>query len=110
VLADNPQDTVRELRVLVVEYAKQETVEPIKGLGKYAGFGIGGAALLGLGTVFFAIGLLRLLQDETGTTFTGAWSWVPYVIVIAVSILIAAIVWMLRGKRKRKASDARSTK
>jgi hypothetical protein len=108
-LAEKPQDTVRELQQLVVAYAKQETVEPIKGLGKYAGFGVAGAALLGLGVVFMAIGLLRLLQDETGSTFTGAWSFVPYVIVIVVSGIIAALAWAARGKRKNKTSGARST-
>jgi hypothetical protein len=108
-LAEKPQDTVRELQALVVAYAKQETIEPIKGLGRYAGFGIAGATLLGLGVVFLAIGLLRLLQDETGTTFTGAWSFVPYVIVIAVSGIVAALVWTARGKRKAKTSAARST-
>ena len=40
---------VRELRELVVAYAKQETVEPIKGLGRYVGFGLGAGILIGLG-------------------------------------------------------------
>ena len=99
-LADNPQETIRELRELVVAYAKQETVEPLKGLGRYAAFGIGGAFLMGLGVVFLAIGGLRALQEETGPHFTGNWSWVPYAIVVFGSVVIAGLVWMARGKRK----------
>jgi Putative Actinobacterial Holin-X, holin superfamily III len=108
VLADKPQETVRELRELVVGYAKQETIEPLKGLGRYAGFGIAGAFLMGVGVVFLAIGGLRALQDETGTALTGNWSWVPYLAVVVVSGILAAIAWRARGKRKT--SGARRTK
>ena len=99
-MAENPQQTIRELRELVVEYAKQETVEPLKGLGRYVAWGIAGALLLGLGFVFLAIGALRALQDETYPHFTGNWSWVPYAIVVFGSFLVAGLVWMARGKRK----------
>jgi hypothetical protein len=108
-LADNPQETVRELRELVLAYAKQETVEPLKGLGRYAGFGLAGAVMLGMGVVFIAIGALRLLQDETGTTFTGNWSWVPYLIVVIGAALLAALAWMARGKRKTSAAKKSAT-
>jgi hypothetical protein len=107
VLADNPQQTIRELKELVVAYTKQETVEPIKGMGRYAAFGIGGALLLGIGFVFLAMGALRALQTETGTTFHGNWSWVPYAIVVAAGFLVAGLVWMARGKRKKKVKQAR---
>jgi hypothetical protein len=103
VLADKPQETIRELRELVVAYAKQETVEPLKGLRRYALAGLGGAFLMGVGFVFLAIGGLRALQTETSTTFTGNWSWVPYAIVVFGSFVIAGLAWMARGKRKSKA-------
>ena len=44
-VADNPQQTVRELKDLVIAYAKQEATDPLKGLGRYVGFGLGGALL-----------------------------------------------------------------
>jgi lysylphosphatidylglycerol synthetase-like protein (DUF2156 family) len=102
VLSENPQQTIRELRELVVEYAKQETVEPLKGLARYVGFGIAGALLLGTGVVFLAIGALRALQEETHPHLTGNWSWVPYAIVVFGSVVIAVLAWMARGKRKTK--------
>jgi hypothetical protein len=88
---------VLELRDLVVTYVKQETVVPLRQLGRYAGFGIGGALLLGLGVVLLGVGALRALQTETGDTFTGDWSWVPYLIMVVALLLGAGLVWALRG-------------
>jgi hypothetical protein len=36
------------------------------------------------------LSLLRALQTETGTTFTGNWSWAPYIIVLVVAGAVAA--------------------
>ena len=93
--------------MLVVEYAKQETLEPLKGLGRYVAWGIAGALLLGTGVVFLAIGALRALQDETYPHLTGNWSWVPYAIVVFGSFLIAGLAWMARGKRKTRGRGER---
>ncbi|HYL50373.1 MAG TPA: phage holin family protein [Acidimicrobiia bacterium] len=106
-MAEDPQQTIRELRVLVVEYAKQETLEPLKGLGRYVAWGVAGALLLGTGVVFLAIGALRALQDETYPHLTGNWSWVPYAIVVFGSFLIAGLAWMARGKRKTRGGGER---
>ena len=101
-MADNPQETLRELRDLLVAYVKQETVEPIKGLGRYVAFGIVGALLIGSGIGFVEIGVLRVLQGQgKNPHFTGNWSWAPYAIVIAASLATAAIAWYIGGKRKR---------
>jgi hypothetical protein len=81
---------------MVVTYVKQQTLIPLKQLGRYVGFGLLGSLLLGFGVVFLALGGLRLLQTETGTTFTDDWSWVPYLIMVFVLALGAALVWLLR--------------
>jgi hypothetical protein len=91
---------VGELWELVRAYAMQETVEPMKGLGRYAGFGIGGSVLLSTGLVLLMVGGLRALQTETGDTFTGNWSWAPYVIVLVGTTLVIALVARGMGKRK----------
>jgi hypothetical protein len=96
---------VLELRDLVVAYFKQETLVPLKDLGRYAAFGIGGALLLGFGALFLAVGALRALQTETGDTFTGDWTWVPYVIVVIALFAGAGIVWMARGSRNGATSS-----
>lgn len=102
-MADNPQQTIRELKELVIAYAKQETVDPIKGLGRYVAYGLAGAILLGLGAMFMAIGLLRVLQgDSRGPHFTGNWSWAPYAIVVVVSLGVAALAWFAGTKANAK--------
>ena len=40
----------------------------------------------GLGVVLLLLALLRLLQTETGTTFAGNLSWIPYLIVTVVAV------------------------
>ena len=101
-VADNPQQDVRELKDLVIAYAKQETVEPLKGLGRYVGYGLAGALLMGTGVCFLAIGLLRALQGNRGWLFHGNWSWMPYAIDVILLIVIAALVWLSRSKRSEK--------
>jgi hypothetical protein len=87
---------VLELKDLVITYLKQETLLPIQQLGRYLAFGVAGSLLMGTGVMLHALGCLRLLQTETGTTFTGDWSWVPYVIVFAALVIGAAIAWTAR--------------
>ena len=79
-------EVVSELVDLTKAYAKQETVDPIKGLGRYLAYGLAGSVLLGVGVILLVLAGLRVLQTETGTTFTGNWSWVPYIIVLVFAL------------------------
>ena len=79
-------EVVSELVDLTKAYAKQETVDPIKGLGRYLAYGMAGSLLLGVGVILLVLAGLRVLQTETGTTFTGNWSWVPYIIVLVFAL------------------------
>lgn len=98
---------VLELRDMVIDYVKQETLVPIKQLGRYIGFGIVGSLLLGLGVVLLGMGGLRALQTETGETFTGDWSWAPYGIMFVVMLAGGVFTWMVRNThRDRKARRA----
>lgn len=86
-------DTLRELWALVVSYARQETVDPLKKLGKSLGWGIAGTALISLATLLLGLSVLRLLQDETGL-FGANLSWLPYLVVALVMVVVAALaVW-----------------
>src|ERR1700677_1036040 len=71
---------------LTVDYLKQETIVPLKGLGRFLYMGIAGSFFLAFGILMILIGILRLLQTETGTTLTGNWSWVPYAVVVLLGI------------------------
>lgn len=90
---------VLELRDLVVTYVKQETVVPLRQLGRYVGFGIAGAFLLGLGSLLLGVGGLRALQTETGDTFTGDWSWAPYGITFLALLAAGMLTWAARRSR-----------
>jgi uncharacterized membrane protein len=89
-----------ELWDLVRAYAKQETLEPLKGIGRYAALGIAGSLLLSVGLVLLLLGGLRALQTQTGDAFDGQWSWAPYLISIAGAALVILLV--LRGTRKKE--------
>lgn len=91
---------VTELRDLVVRYFREQTLVPLQQLGRYVGFGILGSLLLGFGVVFLGMSGLRALQDETGDTFSGDWSWVPYLIMFVALLLGAALVWLARTARR----------
>lgn len=76
---------------MTVAYARQETIDPIKGLGRFIVFGIGGSLLLGIGVVLLTLGGLRALQTETSTTFSGNWSWAPYGIAVVLLVGLAGL-------------------
>jgi hypothetical protein len=92
---------VSELWTLTVDYAKQEIKDPLTGLVSYVAWGVATMVLVGIGSVLLAVGALRALQTETGSTFTGNLSWAPYGIVLAGSIVVLGLVGALimRGRR-----------
>lgn len=92
---------VSELWTLTVDYAKQEIKDPLRGLGRYLLWGSLSMLLIGLGMVLLAIGGLRALQTETGSTFTGSMSWAPYGIVLSGSLVVLGIVGIVLTKGKK---------
>lgn len=103
---NRPKDVaqlVSELWEMVVTYAKQETVDPVKRLGRFVAYGILGSAVLGIGLSLGVLALLRALQTETGTTFAGNWSWAPYAITAGACLIFvgAALASASRGGDRR---------
>jgi hypothetical protein len=97
----NPTGDARELVDLVIAYAKQETVEPLKGLGKNALKGIGGAALLGIGGVFCSVAALRAMQSETDFFERHNLSYLPYFLTVVILLVLSAIGWVGLGPGKK---------
>jgi len=96
-------EIVQDLWALLKAYAVQETLDPLKMLGRYLAWGVGGSALMALGLFFLGLSLLRVLQTETGTTFAGGWSWVPYLITaVVLSAVIAVAVRRIVRYRERE--------
>ncbi len=106
-MADNPQETVRELKELVIAYAKQETTDQLKGMARFVGLGLAGALLMGVGVGFLAVGALRALQGNRGWAVHGNWSWVPYATVIVGLVAVAALVWTARSRKARRPERSR---
>lgn len=98
--AQSVPELASELWQMTLDYAKQETVDPLRGLGRFVGFGLAGAFALGIGVSLLMLSGLRALQTETGSTFTGNLSWVPYLIVVAVGIVLIALAVARVNSRK----------
>lgn len=94
--AESVPNEAKELVDLVVSYAKQETLDPLKRLGKNVAFGVAGAILVGTGTLFLSLSALRALQTEIDT-FDGNLSWVPYLIVAALLGVMVVVSWSSLG-------------
>ena len=82
-------EVATELWGLTKDYARQETIDPLKGVGRYLAYGGIGALLGSIGVILLMLAGLRALQTETGSTFTGNLSWLPYLIVIVVAGAVA---------------------
>jgi Putative Actinobacterial Holin-X, holin superfamily III len=105
-----PAAQVGELKDLVVAYAKQETVDPLRTLGRYLGFGVAGSVSIGLGLFLLLLALLRGLQEidvfnEPGEIDGGTFSWAPYWITGAVGTLLAVgFLWRLISMASKQGS------
>jgi hypothetical protein len=90
---------------LTVDYLKQEALDPLKGLGRFLLWGLTGSLAIAVGILLVLVGILRLLQSETGTALTGDWSWVPYFAVSLLGIGVAGVAgWRITagpGRRKQ---------
>ncbi|HVB90903.1 MAG TPA: hypothetical protein VND70_02270 [Acidimicrobiales bacterium] len=89
---------------LTIDYLKQETLEPLKGLGRFLAWGVAGSLALAIGFLLLLVGLLRLLQQETGTALRGSWSWAPYAVVVALGLSVVGVAaWRITaGPARRK--------
>ena len=83
--------TISEVVDLVKRYALQETVGPLRNIGRWLGFGVAGAFCLGFGTLVLLMALLRILQTETNGAFDGDLAFIPYLIVLAVTVVIIIV-------------------
>jgi hypothetical protein len=86
---------VSELWELIVSYAKQETLDPLKALGRFVAFGLAGGICIAVGFVMVGLGGLRAIQTETGIHLAGDLVWAPY-LAIAVFCLVVVAAFVSR--------------
>ena len=92
---------ISELWDLVVAYAKQETIDPLRALGRFIGFGIPGALLMVVGLILVSVAGLRALEVETHHHLSGNWSWAPYGILTVFCLTVAGLaVWRIFARPK----------
>ena len=99
-------EAVGETWQLVRDYAKQETIDPLKSIGRFLAWGLVGAVLVILGTIFGVLAILRVLQQETGDHLTGSWDFVPYLVALVFAVLVVVLCIRSITKPNRTAEQA----
>ncbi len=95
------QHILQELWELLKAYAKQETIGPLKNLGRQVGYGVMGSMLFSLGTLLLALGLMRWLQ--THIQFTMDHTYLPY-LASTIFLLIVCVLAYRKAKGSALAS------
>jgi len=97
--ARGPVSQFNDLADSVKQYARQETIEPLKGAARWVGVGSVAATSLGLALIFTSLGILRLSQDVGGTVLDGSWSFVHYFITLTVVAVVVKITFSRVSQR-----------
>ena len=83
----------------VRDYVKQETIEPLRGWGRYVGFGVAGGVMFAGGVVIVLLGLFRLLQTEVDAFDGPNTSILAYLITFVTGlIIIGLVVWQIKRR------------
>jgi hypothetical protein len=93
---------------LVVGYTKQETTAPLRGIGRFAGYGFGGMVCFALATGFGVLAILRGLQAETWLD-EHYWSVVPYALAMLWCLIVGVVAYRSVNKTpwKKQEGDAK---
>lgn len=110
--------SAKDIATLSIDYIKQETKEPLQGLGRYISVGAAGGVLIGFGSVLLTLAVLRGIQ--AGLAFrhlkastngvvadngplSGSLSWAPYFLTALACIIgLAIIVTSLKRSKVKK--------
>ena len=91
-MPDSRQDaSLGEVIDFVKTYAKQETLDPLKGAGRWLGWGAAAAFTMGLGLMIVLLGVLRVVQTEVDRLATGSLSWGAYGVTLIVTLALLAV-------------------
>ncbi len=106
-IANTVKDEITELWDMVVSYFKQETLDPLKAVLRFVTYGILGSVLLVFAFGFLTLGVLRLVQSETGSTFSGHLSWLPYLVALVFVLVLGAlsVMGIMRYMKSTKQVD-----
>ena len=98
------QRDFEELRAVLVRYVKEETIAPLRSMGRFLAFGALGSLFVGFGSILMLLGLLRYLQWQF-PFLDGSESWIPYAVVTVVALgALGITLWRIVaavGPRRR---------
>lgn len=100
--SNSPLEGAQEIQGMLVNYAKQETVEPLKRLGRYLGLGLAGSLFMFLGVLFVGLGALRFAQSIDQFEGTSWMSTIPYVIAAVVLIAAMGLIYLSLSRAKKR--------
>lgn len=105
---------VKDILQLSVGYLKQETKEPIRGIGRYIAWGSIAAIFLGMSGILLSLALLRGIQSglayvrESGRgPLSGSWSFAPYLLTALACIIVLGLIGMAASKATTRSGDSK---
>jgi hypothetical protein len=100
------QRDLDEIKSLAFRYIKEETIQPIKDMGRFVVWGALGSLLVGFGFFLLLFGALRFLQEQF-KVLDGTLSWIPYLVVVVLAALVIGLtLWrIVSGTAKRRLKD-----
>ena len=90
-------ELVREFVDMSKDYMRQETLEPAKQLGRFAGFALAGALAFALGALFLSVAAVRYLRDALPEGPN--WSALGYIIAALVLGVVAGVLVTITSRR-----------
>lgn len=96
-------EVVSELWGLLKDYGKQETIDPLKSLGRFVGWGSAAALSFGIAGTLFAVAIMRIMQVEGRRWLNGNWSPAVYLVALVVTSLAAYLAISQINKSKSPA-------
>jgi len=102
------QRDLEEIKDLAVQYIKEETVQPLKDLGRFVAWGSAGSLLVGFGVALMLLGALRFLQEQF-PVLDGTLSWLPYLIIVVLAAAVVALTFwrIVSGTAKRRLKETK---
>ncbi len=90
-------ELVREFVDMSKDYLRQETLDPAKQLGRFAGYAVGGAIAFTLAAIFLSVALVRYLRDllPDGPN----WTALGYILAAIVLGIVAGTIGGLTSRR-----------
>lgn len=93
-------DLIREFTDMSKEYLRQETVEPAKQLGRYAGMAIAAALCFAIGALLLGIAGVRLIIDALPEGPN--WSALGYLITTVVLVLLSGLMIKMGAEDRKR--------